>query len=253
MSRMCKLVSLQSIVILIMGASSVGPVWSDGHEEAAREIESALHHEPNMENGRELYRACAVCHLPNGWGTMNGEYPQVAGQLAHVIIKQLADIRALNRDNPTMLPFAKTENIGGPQEIADVAAYIARLPMTPVNDVGPGTDLAYGKKIYTKDCAECHGNRGEGDGEDHAPVIQGQHYRYLVRQFHWMRNGKRRNVKSEQLKLVKGYSEREINAVLDYVSRLRPDKDKLGEQDWRNPDFPDFVLHEPPKPGLPNL
>ena len=45
------------------------------------------------------------CHGPEGWGSSNGYYPQVAGQLTGVIIKQLADIRARNRDNPTMFPF----------------------------------------------------------------------------------------------------------------------------------------------------
>jgi cytochrome c553 len=74
-------------------------------QEAARELEKALALSPNPERGREVYLMCAVCHQPEGWGTADGDYPQVAGQLYPVIIKQMADIRARNRDTPTMFPF----------------------------------------------------------------------------------------------------------------------------------------------------
>jgi len=66
--------------------------------------------------------------MPEGWGTEDGYYPQLAGQHSSVIIKQLADILARNRDTPTMLPFTLLENLQ-PQEFADVAAYLASQPM----------------------------------------------------------------------------------------------------------------------------
>ena len=57
-------------------------------------------------------------------GAEDGVFPQIAGQHRSVIIKQLADIRAGNRDNPMMYPIAKEAVLGGPQAISDVAAYI---------------------------------------------------------------------------------------------------------------------------------
>ena len=36
----------------------------------------------------------------------DGTFPQLAGQHTTVLIKQMADIRAGERDNPTMYPFA---------------------------------------------------------------------------------------------------------------------------------------------------
>jgi cytochrome c553 len=46
-----------------------------------------------------------------------------------------------------MFPFTLLENLQ-PQELADVAAYLARQPMTRDNDLGPGTDLDHGKRLY---------------------------------------------------------------------------------------------------------
>ena len=107
--------------LLLMGGGVVAE-----SQQAQQEYEEALQLTPNLDNGKKVYKICAVCHEPEGWGLVNGHYPQVAGQLNTVVIKQLADIRARNRDNPTMLPFTSASLLGGVQEIADVSAYIAR-------------------------------------------------------------------------------------------------------------------------------
>jgi hypothetical protein len=60
--------------------------------------------------------------LAVGAGRPDGTFPQLAGQHTSVLIKQMADIRAGVRDNPTMYPFAAT--LTDPQELADVAAFI---------------------------------------------------------------------------------------------------------------------------------
>ncbi|MCK4710711.1 MAG: c-type cytochrome, partial [Gammaproteobacteria bacterium] len=52
-------------------------------------FEQALELTADLENGRKLYRLCVACHGPEGWGTQNGSYPQIAGQLHTVTIKQL--------------------------------------------------------------------------------------------------------------------------------------------------------------------
>jgi cytochrome c553 len=208
--------------------------------EAKKEVEQALHLAPNIENGKKVFKTCAVCHLPEGWGTPEGCYPQIAGQLPSVIIKQLADIRARNRDNPTMRPFTSPRLLGGVQEIADVAAYISSLPMNPHNSVGPGNDLAHGEKLFQQECVDCHGENGEGDNQEHIPRIQGQHFPYLVRQFEWIRSGNRRNADEEMVKQIKRFTRRDVWAVMDYVSRLRPTTTKLAPPGWRNPHFPKF-------------
>lgn len=213
---------------------------SNESEESAAEVESALLLTPDVANGKKVYLTCSVCHRPEGWGTLDGTYPQVAGQLRSVIIKQLADIRARNRDNPTMRPFTSPQTLGGAQDIADVAAYIASLPMNPRNGVGPGTDLQHGELLYKENCVDCHGQQGEGHQQDHIPLIQGQHYLYLKRQFEWIRIGRRRNADSKMIKQIKRFSPRDVSAVMDYTSRLRPPAHKLAQPGWVNPDFPNY-------------
>jgi len=216
------------------------PAAEQGVNQAVKQVEEAIKLAPDGDNGREVYLLCAVCHMPEGWGTEDGYYPQLAGQHSTVIIKQLADILARNRDTPTMFPFTLLENLQ-PQEFADVAAYLASQPMMRNNGLGLGADLEHGKRLYEDNCVDCHGTNGEGNEEDYMPLIQGQHYNYLVRQFEWIRKGKRRNADKEMVEQIQGFTDRDISAIMDYTSRLKPPAGQLAAPGWRNPDFPDFV------------
>lgn len=199
------------------------------------EFDQAIVLKPDLENGRTLYRTCVTCHGPEGWGTLSGAYPQIAGQLASVVIKQLADFRAGNRDNPIMRAFASRRSLGGPQEIADVAAYVASLPMNPKHGRGASINLELGARIYERDCKECHGANGEGHLEDHIPKLHGQHYAYLKRQFDWIRNGRRRNADHKMAKQIRGFTSRDEVAVLSYTSHIPVDN--AAKKNWRNPHF----------------
>ena len=206
------------------------------------EREEALYLKPDHENGIEVFEVCSGCHLTEGWGKKDGTFPQLAGQHQSVLIKQLADIRSKNRDNPTMYPFAQPESIGGTQAMADVTAYISKLPMNPDNGKGKwdkGTpEYEQGKKLFIENCKKCHGENGEGNAEKFYPRIQGQHYKYMLRQFRWIRDGKRRNANPDMVKQIKGFSDKDMEMVINYVSRIPvPKKDLAPSKDWLNPDF----------------
>ncbi|MFA7096231.1 MAG: c-type cytochrome [Gammaproteobacteria bacterium] len=221
-------------------AMALGMVVSVGAmawNEAGGEKDEALDLVGDPERGLEVYEVCSACHMPEGWGLKDGTFPQLAGQHPNVLIKQLADIRAGNRDNPTMYPFALPSQIGGAQALADVVAYMAKLPMNPDNGVGPGTDLEHGKKLYEEHCVRCHGANGEGDNEKFYPRIQAQHYNYIVRQFREIKEGKRRNANPDMVKQVQEFSERDLLAVCDYASRIKPPKELTAPLGWKNPDF----------------
>lgn len=204
---------------------------------ATREIERALALKPDVANGLQVYRECAACPSPEGWGLPHGSVPQIAGQHRSVVVKQLADIRVGNRENGLMAPYASVESIGGAQAIADVAAYIESLEISLDSGKGSGNDLELGERLYRENCARCHGATGEGDSEIYAPRIQSQHYSYLVYQFQRIRDGKRRNANPEMASQIQGFGEREIRAVLDYVSRLEPPAELQAPPGWKNPDF----------------
>jgi cytochrome c553 len=196
------------------GIESEDYVWN----EAIGEKVEALSLTGDLERGEEAYEICSACHLPSGAGRPDGTFPQLAGQHPTVIIKQIADIREGRRDNPIMYPFAKT--LTDSQELADVAAYIQTLPIPRDNGKGPGTNLERGKELYA-DCVECHGDNGAGDAEKFYPVLAGQHYKYLRRQIGDIAEGRRRNANPDMVKVVKTYSPEDLDAVTDYMSRIR--------------------------------
>jgi cytochrome c553 len=209
---------------------------------SAGDLDKAMTLEPDLENGLDVYVVCSACHMPEGWGVEEGTFPQLAGQHRSVLIKQLADIRSRNRDNPTMYPFSLPESIGDEQAVADVAAYIEQLKMNPENGKGEwkeGTpEYEAGKKLFKTNCVQCHGEEGEGNAEKLYPKIQGQHYNYMVRQIEWILNGKRRNANPDMVKIIKGFSKEEIAHVINYASRIQVPKERAAPSaEWKNPDF----------------
>jgi cytochrome c len=108
------------------------------------EIDAALNLEGNKEDGRDVYEVCSACHLPEGWGTADGTFPQLAGQ----------------------------------------------------------------------------------------------HYKYIVRQFEWIRDGKRRNANLDMVKQIQEFSDQDMKMVINWVSRQLPPKELLAPSpDWLNPNF----------------
>lgn len=232
---------LASIIALMAATISISTAtlaWN----ESGGEKDEALHLTPDLENGMDVYEVCSACHLPEGWGTEEGTFPQLAGQHRRVLVKQLADIRSHNRDNPTMYPFALPESIGDAQALADVTAYIEKLPMNPEWGKGPWgpetPEFAKGEKLFADNCVKCHGPDGMGNAEKFYPRINGQHYKYMLRQFEWIRDGKRRNANPDMVSQIKGFSDDDMKQVINYVSWHPVPPDQLAKsKDWKNPDF----------------
>jgi cytochrome c553 len=182
----------------------------------------ALQKKGRVKEGEEAYEVCGACHLPSGAGRPDGTFPQLAGQHSTVLIKQMADIRAGLRDNPTMYPFAIS--LTDPQELADAAAYINSLCIPATHGAYEGKDaaaqIAAGKALYEKQCLECHGKTGEGNKEKFYPVIAGQHYKYLLRQMTEIRDGHRRNANPDMVKVIKPYTNDQLVAISAYQSSL---------------------------------
>jgi len=118
-----------------------------------------------------------------------------------------------------------------------VAGYVDSLKMTIDNGKGSGRDLELGERVYRENCARCHGAQGEGDGEKFVPRIQSQHYKYMLRQFRAIKDGKRRNANPEMAAQIQELKDKDVEAVLDYASRLEPPKDLQAPPGWKNPDF----------------
>ncbi|WP_374278621.1 cytochrome c [Azonexus sp.] len=221
------LIGLMSAGIAFAGppAPHKGGIETKDYKWNAQEGEKieALKLKGDKKRGEEAYEVCGACHLPSGAGRPDGTFPQLAGQHTTVLIKQMADIRAGLRDNPTMYPFAAT--LTDPQELADVSAYIESLCIPVDHGKYEGADaamqIAKGKELYEKQCLECHGKNGEGDKAKFYPVIAGQHYKYLLRQMTEIRDGHRRNANPDMVKVIKPYTNDQLVAISAYQSSLK--------------------------------
>jgi len=223
--------SLLALALMASAVAFAGPpapkkegIESKDYKWNAQEGEKieALQKKGDVKAGADAYEICGACHLPSGAGRPDGTFPQLAGQHTTVLIKQMADIRAGLRDNPTMYPFAIT--LTDPQELADAAAYIEKLCIPVDHGKYEGADAAIqvnkGKELYEKQCKECHGANGEGNKEKFYPVIAGQHYKYLLRQMTEIRDGKRRNANPDMVKVIKPYTDEQLVAISAYQSSL---------------------------------
>jgi cytochrome c553 len=226
MKRSVLLIALLSATVAFAGPPAPKKEGIEGKDykwnaQEGEKVE-ALHKKGNAKAGEEGYEVCGACHLPSGAGRPDGTFPQLAGQHTTVLIKQMADIRAGLRDNPTMYPFAQT--LTDAQELADVSAYIEKLCIPIEHGKYEGKDaaeqIAKGKDLYEKQCKECHGANGDGNKEKFYPVIAGQHYKYLLRQMTEIRDGHRRNANPDMVKVIKPYTNDQLVAISAYQSSL---------------------------------
>jgi cytochrome c553 len=200
-------------------ASAQTPAWND----LQGELKAALQAKADPARGEGAFEPCQGCHRKDASGRMSGAYPRLSGQHATVLMKQIVDIRTGRRANPKMEPFLD-EHVLTPFQIADLAYYLQALPIAAANGKGPGTGLVKGRQLYEKDCAECHGAQGEGSAAKFYPMVAAQHYRYLLREVQLIRDGDRRNANPDMVKVIKGYSTGDLEAVSDYMAQFAPPK-----------------------------
>jgi len=84
----------------------------------------------NVEAGKDKSLACQACHGQDGAAAIDPQYPRLAGQYADYLARALHEYRSGARKNPIMAGFATTLS---DQDINDLAAYYASLPVTLVD------------------------------------------------------------------------------------------------------------------------
>ena len=191
------------------------PAWN----EIKGELKEALQAKGNPVRGEAAFQPCQGCHRKDASGRVSGAYPRLAGQHANVLMKQIADIRSGRRSNVKMEPFID-DHVLTAFDIADIAVYLEALPIPAAHGKGPGTALTLGKQLYDKDCADCHGAKGEGNSAKFYPMVAAQHYRYLLREIQYIRDGDRRNANPDMILLIKNYKSADMEAVADYMSQF---------------------------------
>jgi cytochrome c553 len=209
--------TLVAALLPLAASAQTPPVWN----EIKGEQLIALQTKGDPARGEVAFEVCQGCHRPDASGRTSGAYPRLAGQHATVIIKQVTDIRAGRRYNPKMEPYIGDHALT-PYDIADIAVYLQGLPISAENGKGPGTRLTAGKKLYEDECVDCHGFKGEGDAPKYYPMVAAQHYRYLLRELKFIRDGDRRNANPDMVKRIKPFNDDDLEAMADYMAQLPP-------------------------------
>jgi cytochrome c553 len=149
--------------------------------------------------GATLAMQCAICHGSNRQGQV--DTPNLEGQPAAAVYKQLQDFKVAARTNAIMSPFAVRLS---EQDMLDLAAYYAYLPRQP----GPHPDSAVAApQIVVRGapmrnipaCSSCHGTT---DAKLGTPWLDGQSAVYIKTQLQAFATGARRNDISEQMRNI---------------------------------------------------
>ena len=169
--------------------------------------------------GATLALQCAICHGPGG--TSESQFPNLAGQHASVIYKELQDFKSGARANTVMAPFALRMS---EQDIRDAAAYYASLPRQPgwhpgVIKVSPNI-VAYGDPMRgIAPCRSCHGGM---DFKVASPWLEGQAAAYIEAQLNGFSHSNRRNdIGGLMRNVARRMTDQEIRQVAEFYSSQR--------------------------------
>jgi cytochrome c553 len=165
-------------------------------------------------HGATLALRCTPCHGPTGISYANS--PNLAGQYAATVYKQLRDYRSGVRSNAVMNPQAQALSDSDMRQIAAYYASLAKpreshLTSTPPPIVRWGAPMR-----NVAPCGSCHG------GIDHtiaSPWLNGEPTAYLIEQLNAFYAGRRANDINGQMRAVaRGMTPAEIAQAAAYYS-----------------------------------
>lgn len=173
--------------------------------------------------GQEKSVVCAACHGADG-KAIQPAYPNLAGQHASYLAKQLTEYRDGARVNALMTGQAAGLT---DQDILDLAAYYSE--MQKIEGVSTEDNLTLGMNIYrggitaanVAACSACHGADGMGNPTAAWPVVSGQNAQYTADQLRYFRSGERANDSNAMMRgVAKRMTDEEIDAVSNYIAGL---------------------------------
>jgi cytochrome c553 len=164
--------------------------------------------------GATVAHKCAICHGAEGMS--QADTPNLAGQFATAIYKELQDFKSGARSNAVMSPQVTELS---EQDMRDVANYYAYLPRLPTDPHTVPAIVETGAPMRNiPPCAACHGGL---DAKPGAPWLGGESANYLRAQLRAFADGTRRNDISEQMRNVaRRMTPAEIEDAARYYSRV---------------------------------
>ena len=140
----------------------------------------------DVERGEELFQLCATCHGAAGEGNEIYLAPAIGGMPLWYLEGQLAKFREGGRGTHfddiagmRMRPMAMSLRSEHGDDLRDVAAYVAALPVQKPAPTLSGGDAARGATHYAV-CQACHGAAGQGVQATNGPPVANQSDWYLL-------------------------------------------------------------------------
>jgi len=178
----------------------------------------------DIEAGKAKSAACASCHGVDG-NSANPVWPNLAGQHAGYIAKQLSEFKSGTRSNAIMMGMSAALS---DEDMADIAAYYSA--QTPSGGAAAADKVALGEMIYRGGIAEkglaactaCHGPKGSGVAGSSFPAVSGQHAVYVETQLKDFAAGTRANDPGRMMRdLASRMTADEMAAVAQYMQGLK--------------------------------
>jgi cytochrome c553 len=171
----------------------------------------------------EKLTICASCHGMDGIAKQN-DYPNLAGQSANYLFKQLLDYKSQTRSSAIMQAFVMTLS---EKEMLELSKYYSKLPQISSSKISKPTK--YGEILYKignrskgiAACIACHGPNGHGNDPAKYPNISHQQPSYLKIQLLAFKHKKRSNdPKAMMRNLSEHLSELDIDELINYLQKL---------------------------------
>ena len=173
--------------------------------------------------GKSKSTTCAACHGADGISATD-IWPNLAGQHASYLRKQMMEFKSGSRENPQMSPMATPLS---DEDINDVSAYYASksakigVAKTDGLELGERLYRAGNSKTGLSSCMACHGPNGAGIPPAKYPSLRGQHTAYTVAQLKGFKAESRNNDKNSVMRSIAGkMTNAEIEAVANYIQGL---------------------------------
>jgi len=177
--------------------------------------------------GKTLFAPCAACHGANGEGNVAVKAPRLSGHGAWYLERQLKLFKqgargTHEKDTLGKMMVQMAGVLADDTAIANVAAYIATLPDTPVAGTIKG-NVDNGRQRYAT-CAACHGADARGIAATNAPRLQGMSDWYMATQLKNFRDGVRgahaQDIYGGQMALIAGMlaDDAAIGDILAYIN-----------------------------------
>lgn len=166
--------------------------------------------------GATLAMQCAICHGSNRQGQV--DTPNLEGQPAAAVYKELRDFKSGSRTNAIMSPFAVRLS---EQDMLDLAAYYTYLPRQPESHSDVTIDMPpiVARGAPMRNVAACSACHGATDAKLGTPWLDGQSAVYIKAQLTAFANGTRRNDVSEQMRnIARQMTSAEIDEAARYYA-----------------------------------